>query len=203
MTFLKYINRDNLRQASAKYIEIPIARVLSAVGISPNMVTFFGLILSGVAAYFISIQSFGLAGFALLISGIFDLLDGTLARLTGRASKFGSLLDSVIDRVSEGVVLFGFLVLALKNDDFVLAILAYIAFATGFLVSYARARSEGLGVTGVVGIMTRPERVGVIIIGLFSGVVSTALAIIAVFSTLTTIQRFIFSLRNADRQNLD
>ena len=133
MTFLKYINRDNLRQASAKYIEIPIARVLSAVGISPNMVTFFGLILSGVAAYFISIQSFGLAGFALLISGIFDLLDGTLARLTGRASKFGSLLDSVIDRVSEGVVLFGFLVLALKNDDFVLAILAYIAFATGFL----------------------------------------------------------------------
>lgn len=203
MTFLKYINRDNLRQASAKYIEIPIARVLSAVGISPNMVTFFGLILSGVAAYFISIQSFGLAGLALLISGIFDLLDGTLARLTGRASKFGSLLDSVIDRVSEGVVLFGFLVLALKNDDFVLAILAYIAFGTGFLVSYARARSEGLGVTGVVGIMTRPERVGVIIIGLFSGFVSTALAIIAVFSTLTTIQRFIFSLRNADRQNLD
>ena len=124
MLFLRNINRDSLRKTSAKFIEIPIARVLSKMGISPNMVTFFGLILSCVGAYFISVQSFGLAGLALLISGVFDLLDGTLARITGTASKFGSLWDSVIDRVSEGVVLFGFLILALQRDDFLLAILA-------------------------------------------------------------------------------
>ena len=201
MLLLKNINRDSLRKTSAKFIEIPIARVLSKMGISPNMITFFGLILSCLAAYFISVQSFGLAGLALLISGIFDLLDGTLARITDTASKFGSLWDSVIDRVSEGVVLFGFLLLALQKDDFLLAILAYVAFGTAFLVSYARARSEGLGITGVVGVMTRPERVGVIVIGLFSGFVSVALAIIAVFSTFTAIQRLIFSFRNVNRQN--
>lgn len=198
MSFLRNIKRDRLRQFSAKFFEIPVARILSLVGISPNIITFLGLILSCMAAYLIVVESFGLAGLALLISGIFDLLDGTLARLTGVASKFGSLLDSLIDRISEGVVLFGFLILALNKDDFTLAILAYLAFATSFFVSYARARSEGLGISGVVGVMTRPERVGVIVIGLFSGFVSVALAVITVLSALTTIQRLVFSSRNSD-----
>jgi CDP-diacylglycerol--glycerol-3-phosphate 3-phosphatidyltransferase len=198
MVFFKNIKRDSLRKISAEFFEVPAARILSSVGISPNMMTFFGLILSCIAAYFVAVHNFGLAGIALLFSGIFDLLDGTLARITGKASNFGALLDSLVDRVSEGIVLFGFLVFALNRDDTTLAMLAYVAFATSFFVSYVRSRSEGLGISGVVGIMTRPERVGVIVIGLFSGFVSVALAIIAVLSVLTTIQRLVFSSKTID-----
>lgn len=200
MVSIGKINREHLRGLSTQFLEAPLARGLARLGISPNLVTLFGLVLSGLAAYLITLDRFILAGAILLLSGVFDLLDGSLARLTGKVSKFGSLLDSLVDRVSEGILFFGFLVLSLDNADVTLAILSYAAFAGSVFVSYARARSEGLGIKGVVGIMTRPERVAVVVIGLFTGLVSFSLAIIVLFSGITTLQRLIFAARTDSSQ---
>ena len=95
----------------------------------------------------------------LVFSSIFDLLDGALARATGKVTRFGALLDSVVDRVSEAIVLFGLLVYYVSSDVTAGVLLVYLALASSVMVSYLRARSEGLGVDCEVGVMTRARSV--------------------------------------------
>ena len=115
-----------------------------------------------------------------MIAGICDLLDGTLARETGMTTRFGALLDSVFDRLSEALVLFAVLMLALKKSDEMMIILCYLAIIGSMLVSYVRARGEAFGVTGAAGLMTRPERVVVLILGFFLNQISISLIIIVI-----------------------
>ncbi len=166
-----------------------IANFIRWTGISPNLVTFIGLCFTTVAAAFIIQGQFLVAGIFLLIGGIFDALDGTLARVAGRVSRYGAFLDSTLDRYSEGIVLFGILLYYLQQDSRVEIILIYIAVVGSLLVSYTRARAEGIHVPCQVGLFTRAERWTTLVLGLVLDQMLLALWILAIFSNLTVLHR--------------
>ena len=151
------------------YVENPVVLLLRRLGLSPNLVTIIGLLISGVGAYFIGTGQWWIGGLVVLFAGIFDLFDGALARATNGESRFGALLDSTVDRLSEAIVLFGLLAYYLSRDHDIGSILVYAAIIGSIMVSYLRARSEGLGIDCKVGVMTRPERVALVGIGLIVG----------------------------------
>ena len=182
------------------YVENPVVSLLRRLGLNPNLVTIIGLLISGVGAYFISVGQWWIGGLVVLFAGIFDLFDGALARATNSVSRFGALLDSTVDRASEAVVLLGLLAYYLSRDDDVGSILVYAAIIGSIMVSYLRARSEGLGIDCRVGVMTRPERVAVVGIGLIVGyweprVMLLVLGIIALLTAFTAVHRLIHTWR--------
>lgn len=181
---------------------------MASAGLSPNAVTLLGLVGAGVGAYFIGIGMFWIGGIVVLLAGILDMFDGALARMTGRVSPFGALLDSVVDRVSEAVALLGLLVFYVTHSSPTSstgAILVYLALTGSIMVSYLRARSEGLGIECNVGVMTRPERVAILGIGLIVGhwlpvVILVVLGVIASLTIFTSIQRLFHSWRTLNRK---
>ena len=197
------MSRATARNAFSSYVETPVARALARVGVSPNAITLSGLAVAGVSAYLLGQGQLAAGGAVLIVSGALDLFDGAVARVSGRATAFGALLDSVTDRVSEAAVLFGLLIFFLGDSSHfnsvfsstLGAVLVYVALAGSVLVSYVRARAEGLGAGTKVGIMTRPERVATLGIGTIVGglwwlpAVSLALALIGVLTILTSFHR--------------
>ena len=186
------IDRAKLRAAVGRYYEEPIARALITLRVGPNAVTLLGLALAGVTAYLIAIDQLLWGGVMLLVSGGLDSIDGAVARMSGKASAAGALLDSVVDRAAEAVVLFGVLWLAVESDDGTLALLTFAAFAGSMLVSYVVARAQALGASRAVGLMTRPERVIVLALGLLTGYLTVAVAVIAVLAPLTAVHRLVY-----------
>lgn len=185
----------------SSYVERPVAGALAKMGVSPNMVTFAGLIGAGISAWLISEGMLWIGGIVMLFAGVLDLFDGALARSTGRESAFGALLDSVVDRVSEIVVLLGLLIYYARDDSLEGTVLVYLAVGGSVMVSYLRARSEGLGIDCKVGIMTRPERVVALGFGLIVGhwvpiVVLVVLGVIAGLTIFTTVQRLLHTGRS-------
>ena len=200
--------RDSARQAVADYVERPVARLFSRVGLTPNAVSLIGLAIAGGGAYVIAIGNWWAGGLIVLFAGIFDLFDGALARATGKVSDFGALLDSTIDRVSEAVVLLGLLAFYLSKNNDLGSILVYVALVGSIMVSYMRARSEGLGIDCKVGVMTRPERVAAVGIGLIVGhwvpvVVMVVLGVIGALTTVTAIHRLIHTSRMISKEERD
>ena len=195
------MKRDVARKAIARYFELPAAAALSRVGLGPNAVTLLGLGIAGVSAYLIATGNLLAGGVVLLASGVFDMLDGALARSTGKTTRFGALLDSVVDRLSEALVLLGLLLYyTLEGPEWGSA-LVYAALVGSLMVSYLRARSEGLGIECKVGVMQRPERVAVLGVGLMAGhwlpaAALGALAAIAALTLLTMCQRLAHSWRS-------
>jgi len=192
--------RYALRRAAARWFEEPAARVLAAIGFTPNRVTLTGLLIAGAAAYFAAAGHFRISGALVIVGALFDMLDGALARRSGVTGPRGALLDSVADRVSEGAVLLGLLVYftlpgTLSQTG---AVLAFVAFTGSMLVSYVRARAEGLGLKGTAGFLTRPERVIVTAGALLAGYPMAALWILAVGTPLSALQRFWAEWRAAD-----
>jgi CDP-diacylglycerol--glycerol-3-phosphate 3-phosphatidyltransferase len=159
------------------------------------------LLAVGAAALIITGHLFA-AGFVVLFAGFFDMLDGALARHTNQTTRFGAVLDSILDRLSEAVLLLGILVLFLLVEELsvlftLLAkewsiLLVCLALSGSLLVSYIRARAEALGLECQVGLFTRTERVIVLALGLWLNQVVIALAIIVVFSFFTIGQRLIY-----------
>ena len=182
--------RTHARRVSTRYFEEPLARSLMAVGLTPNRVTFLGLLVSAGCAYLLSQGMFLIGGGVLIFAGMMDMVDGALARRGGTASPQGALLDSVVDRVAEATVFLGLLVYFLDPVSATEIVLINVSLIGSFMVSYLRARGEGLGVDCKVGIMTRPERVVALAIGLLLGQVTIALAVIAVLTVFTTLHRF-------------
>ena len=184
--------RHALRDAVERWFERPAAGLLAAVGFTPNRATLAGLLVAGLAAYFASTGRFVPAGALVLAGSTFDLLDGALARRTGTTGRRGALLDSVADRVSECEVLLGLLVYYTLPDtrSQAGAILAFVAFSGSILVSYVRARAEGLGLKGTAGFLTRAERVIVTAGALLAGYPMAALWILAVGAPLSALHRF-------------
>jgi CDP-diacylglycerol--glycerol-3-phosphate 3-phosphatidyltransferase len=133
------------------------------------------------------------AGFVVLAAGFFDILDGALARSTNRVTRFGAVLDSTLDRLAEAVILIGLLVVYAREPAVAEVALVSVTLIGSQLVSYVRARAEGLGLQCEVGIFTRAERVVVLVLGLllsqFDYALIIALAIILVFSYVTVGQR--------------
>jgi CDP-diacylglycerol--glycerol-3-phosphate 3-phosphatidyltransferase len=160
--------------------------------------TLLGLLLNVVAAGIIASGSLRLGGVMLLFAGLFDMVDGALARVRNQKTTFGAFLDSTLDRYSEGIILLGVVLFALSNLTSAartwIVILAYIAALSSLMVSYARARAEGLGMSLKSGLMARPERLLLLAVGLIIGGESWlvwTLAFLAVTSTFTAIQRII------------
>lgn len=184
---------QKVRKSLEKYIAEPAVQLLKKTRITPNAVTCLGLLITVVAAVLIALGHPFIAGFIVLFAGLFDMLDGTLARLTNRVTKFGGALDSTLDRLSEAVVLIGIMVLFVKDPSILGVTLAGTALIGSQLVSYIRAKAEALKIKCEVGIITRPERVIIITLGLllsgFDYVLIIALALIAVLSFITAGQR--------------
>lgn len=183
----------NLARAWGAFLIRPVAGAFARLGVHPNTVTLLGFVLSvGVAAILAS-GRLRLAGVLLIATLAFDAVDGTLARLEGRVSPFGAFLDSTLDRWTE-LFLYGALIWRyLVAGDNLGVLLAVAALATSFMVSYTRARAEGIGLTCKEGVFTRFERLLALIIGLLSGLLFWALALIAVLAGVTAIQRIILA----------
>lgn len=187
------MNLQDIRRNLAYRVTSPIVGILSKSGITPNTLTFTNLALNIVAAYVIATGHFLLGGVLILGSGLFDLLDGALARFTRQTTKFGAVLDSTVDRIAEAATLCGLLMWYVPQEGATLEIVLILAVLIGsFLVSYIRARAEGLGWQCQVGLFTRAERVIVLAIGLLVNRILVALCILAVFVFVTVVQRLVY-----------
>jgi CDP-diacylglycerol--glycerol-3-phosphate 3-phosphatidyltransferase len=187
------MNLTDIRRNLAYRITNPIVRILSKSGITPNALTLINLALNIVAAYVIATGHFLLGGVLVLASGLFDLLDGALARFTKQTTKFGAVLDSTVDRISEAATLCGLLIWYVPQEGASLKIvLVFVVLIGSFLVSYIRARAEGLGWQCQVGLFTRAERVIVLAIGLLINQIFIALCILMVFVFITIVQRLVY-----------
>ena len=197
--------REEFRAAVLRYVELPGARALRAVGLTPNIVTLFGFAVCVAGAALVALGWPLYGGIVFLAGGILDLFDGALARLTGKASPFGALLDSVFDRLGEAALFVGlglyYLLADLSLPQLMLSMLAVLlglVFSQG--VSYLRARGEGLGAFTRSGIMTRTERVAILGVGLIAEGLSPVplmvwvLWVIAGVSCFTLFQRM-FTIR--------
>jgi len=167
----------------------PAVRVFVVLGITPNMITVAGLLGSIGAAVAIANGQLILGGILVLVFGGLDLFDGAVARATGKDTSFGALFDSVLDRLSEAVVLGGILVYEIDQGNDEETILAFAAIVGSILVSYVRARAEGLDVSMTSGLFTRPERVVVTGAALILGLLRPALWLLTVITLLTVAQR--------------
>ena len=187
------MNLINIRRNLAYRITGPVVRILSKSGITPNTLTFVNLALNIIAAYVIAIGCFLLGGVLVLVAGLFDLLDGALARFTKQTTRFGAILDSVVDRISEAVILCGLLIWYIPQEEAGLEIVLIFTVLVGsFLISYIRARAEGLGWQCQVGLFTRAERVIVLAIGLLVNQIFIALCVLVVFAFITVVQRLVY-----------
>ena len=197
------MNRADLRSLLSSRVEWPIARLLAGLGLSPNAITLVGM-LGAVAAGLLASQGLLFAaGAATLLAGILDLFDGSVARLTGKKSRFGALLDSTADRVSEAAVLVGLAVHYAGEGSLVGVALSCAAMAGSMMVSYVRARAGGLSVDCEVGLFTRPERVAAMGAGLIAGewlggVLLVVLGATAGLTAITTVQRVLHVRRELD-----
>jgi CDP-diacylglycerol--glycerol-3-phosphate 3-phosphatidyltransferase len=187
------MNLIDIRRNLAYRITNPLVGILSKSGITPNALTLINLALNIVAAYVIATNHLILGGVLVLVSGLFDLLDGALARFTKQTTRFGAILDSTVDRISEAAILCGLLIWYVPQEDASLKIvLIFIVLIGSFLVSYIRARAEGLGWQCQVGLFTRAERVIVLAIGLLINQIFIALCVLAVFVFITVVQRLAY-----------
>ena len=182
--------RNYIRNNILDKIETPIVTFLHKLNISPNLLSVFGLILGIIAAVFIALDDLILAALFLLTGAIADLFDGSLARKFNKETDFGAFLDSVIDRIQELSIFIGATYLLISKENYEWAILPVLTLGLSFLVSYSRARGEGLGIqTKDSGIVTRPERLLILIIGLITNQFIIAMMIISLTSLISFIQR--------------
>jgi len=191
---------EAVRKNLAFYLTQPVVRLLARTGITPNTITWLGFLIAIGAGVLAGIGHPFAAGFVVLVGGFFDIIDGALARHTSSTSRFGAVLDSTLDRASEAVVLLGLLVFYTREQSTAGVVVVGVVWLMSLLVSYIRARAEGMGLKCEVGIFTRAERVVLLALGLLLSQVGEALliilSVIAALSFITVVQR----LRHVWRQ---
>ncbi len=190
---------SEVRKSAANYLTQPVVRLLAKTPVAPNALTWFGFLATVGAASFVVTGHLFAAGFVVLVAGFSDMLDGALARITNRVTQFGAVLDSTLDRVAEAVLLLSILGLYAAEQSAVGILIAGAVLITSPLVSYIRARAEALGLECQVGFFTRAERVVVLALGLllsqFQYALLAALAVVALFSFITVVQRLFYVWR--------
>jgi CDP-diacylglycerol--glycerol-3-phosphate 3-phosphatidyltransferase len=205
---------SNESRTRIKAVFEPIALAMGRAGLTPDALTIVGFAITTAGAILIGLQYWTLGGIVVFAGGVFDMFDGTLARATGKVSRLGAFMDSVFDRWGEAIVYFGIVAGAVLAGHQRVPILAAAAMGAAFMVSYARAKSEGLGFspgTGMaaVGIMPREVRLVILSVGLIltdgPGIKATefALAIIAIGATITVVQRILYVRAEARRTQAD
>jgi CDP-diacylglycerol--glycerol-3-phosphate 3-phosphatidyltransferase len=203
---------SNQARDRIKGIFEPIALALGRAGLTPDALTLLGFTTTVGGAALVALRHWTLGGIVVLAGGVFDMFDGTLARATGRVSRFGAFMDSVFDRAGEAIVYLGIVVGAAIDEHTRVPILATAAMGSAFMVSYVRARSEGLGFTtgsgmAAVGLMPREVRLVILSIGLLFAdspnikALEATLAIITIGATLTVIQRILHVRAQAKRES--
>ena len=173
----------------------PVVGLLDSIGVTPTAMTVIGLLISFIGSIFLVRGSIRLAGLILLISGLCDALDGSIARRQNSTSIFGAFIDSTGDRISE-LLYFGAFILYFHGEGAwgsFMILLTLVALSGSLLTSYVRARAEGLGLECRVGWLERPERLVALIIGMLLGriLLTISLLFVAVMSVITVIQRII------------
>ncbi len=190
---------DSFRKFIAQGITKPIISAIAKTPLTPNLITAIGFIITMGAGALIVTDYWLAAGIVVLVAGLFDMLDGALARATGKTTRFGAILDSTLDRVSEAILLVSLLAVFARDGLVTECILAGVALVGSLLVSYIRARMEGLGVECKAGFFTRPERVILLALGLmlsqFNYAMLTTLAVLTFFSWFTVIERMVYAWR--------
>jgi CDP-diacylglycerol--glycerol-3-phosphate 3-phosphatidyltransferase len=186
---------EGARRTLGKYFADPVVTVLEKTHITPNALTVIGMLITFVAAALVALKHPFAAGWVVLFAGLFDMLDGALARRTNKVSKFGGVLDSTLDRISEASVLIGIAVFYANRQSVWGVAIAGITLIGSQLPSYIRSKAENLNINGKIGLFTRPERVIILALGLLlagiTNVLLIALIIIAVVSFLTAGQRLV------------
>jgi len=172
-----------------------IVRALALSRIHPNVLTFIGLLVNGVAAALLASGRFVAAGVVIMTAGLFDMVDGRVARETNRVTRFGGFFDSVLDRYSDLVLLMGLLVYYASINRFFYVVLTAVVMTGSVMVSYTRARAECTIPLCKVGFMERPERLVLLIIGALFGRMAQVLWVIALLANLTVIQRMLHTWR--------
>ena len=185
----------NWRRSIFVRFTAPVVKLLAHTPVTPNFLTWFGFLLTCGAAALVSTHHLMWGGIGVLVAGLMDIFDGALARQTGRVSCFGAVLDSTLDRFSEGVVLLGIIFVLASDGSELGAVLAGATLMLSFSVSYIRARAEGMGVECSEGWFTRTERVIVIALGLIFNQLIIALSIVSVLSLITATQRLYVTWR--------
>src|SRR6202167_2111802 len=176
-----------------------IVRGLALSKIHPNVLTFLGLLINIAAAVLLAAGRFPAAGFVIIGAGLFDMVDGRVARETNRVTRFGGFFDSVLDRYSDLALLVGLLVWYGSINRFGYVVLTAIVMTGSVMVSYTRARAENTIPQCKVGFMERPERVVLFIIGALFDRMAQVLWVIAVLSNLTVIHRMIYTWQETKR----
>lgn len=178
------------------------AIVRACARVSPDLLTIIGLALNGVACAFFALAGgadyhnprlLAIGGLVAMIASVFDMLDGRVARLRGRGTKFGAYLDSTMDRYSDMVLYMGLLILYARLDKTGLMVLVWVAAFGSFMTSYARARAESLIPSCTVGFLERPERIVLLIFGALTNHMVAVLWVIAVLSNITALQRVVYT----------
>lgn len=199
------IRLAEFRKTAARRITEPLMSVMKKNRLKPNTLTWIGLVTSIIAAGTIATHHLIIGGFLVLLSGLFDLLDGAVARLTDQVTRFGALLDSIFDRISDAIILLGFLALYIRSSDSIEIILIFLALVSSFLTSYVRARAEGLGIDCPVGLFTRAERVIILALGLllshfYKFSILLALLILVILGFVTVSQRLAYVWQKTKNQ---
>ena len=180
-------------------ILVAIVRMLALARIHPNMLTLVGLAINIVAAALLATGQFRTAGFVIMGAAVFDLVDGRVARLTNRVTRFGGFFDSVLDRYSDLALLMGLLVYYASINRFFYVVLTGIVMTASVMVSYTRARAENVIPRCKVGFMERPERIVLFIIGALFDRMAAVLWVIAVLGNLTVVHRMIYTWQETRR----
>src|SRR5438552_666051 len=176
-----------------------VVRWLALSKIHPNVLTFLGLVINILAAFLFARGSFIWAGAVVVCAGLFDMVDGRVARATDRVTRFGGFFDSVLDRYSDLALYMGLLVYYASINRFFYIVLTAIVMTGSVMISYTRARAENAIPKCKVGFLERPERVVLIIIGALFDRMAPVLWVIAVLSNLTVVHRMIYTWQEAKR----
>ncbi len=194
------VSLEKIMRVTFKGILDPIGAFLNRVGLLPNTLTILGLVGNAIGAVLLAFGHITWGGVVILLMGPIDALDGTMARLRGEPTEFGAFVDSVTDRYSELVILGGLMIYFLQTQNWLACVLIYLSAVGSVMVSYTKARAEGLGFAAKVGVLTRLERFLVIAPGLIFNIPIVSLWIVAILSNFTALQRIWYVRRQAAEQ---
>ena len=180
----------------------PLIKILSRWGMNPNGFTLAGLIITSMAAAAFIMGYLRLGGLLILLGGLCDAIDGSLARFSNKTSLFGAMFDSAVDRYSEFVMFFGIVVYFIMLKDYPISVVVFFALCGSIMVSYSRARAESLGFDSMVGMMQRPERIVFLGLGALIHPLALKIAIwlVAIFANFTALQRIRYAYKQSETE---
>ncbi len=177
-------------------LDKPLAPIARLISVSPNVLSVAGFAVTLTAAMLIPFNT-AAGGLVILMGGAFDLLDGVVARTNGKETKFGALLDSTLDRYADAALFLAIIWLFFKEDNLIGIFFTICSLVGAFLVSYVRARAEGLGFSCNVGLMERPERILLLAAGCLTGRLFPVIFLLFVLSHITVVQRVVCVYRKS------